>query len=151
MGSLCRSVADPDFLAFSRPDGTNALHSAVSYGRTETVRWLLEQPSIKRTIDRKIDNGETAVVIASRKGHDGVLRLLLHAGAKAGVDDASGMQVGLTPLHRAAINGHERVVRMLVNLQPDLVLARTTGARLNEEPKCGSPSLIHSCSGSQLL
>jgi ankyrin repeat protein len=60
------------------------------------------------------ETGWTALVLASLKGHVGVVRLLL---ARQGVEVNQTAQNGATALMVASQNGHDEVVRLLLARQ----------------------------------
>ena len=62
-------------------------------------------------INWKGESGQTALVIASRKGFVRIVRLLLEAGADPDIQDAC----KFTALMHAADLGHVSIVRLLLN------------------------------------
>lgn len=91
-------------------DGSTALHLASMEGHVEVVRLLCTDKRF--TCSYKKDNaGERALHSASRAGHVAVVRLLLDKGMRA--DDAETV-LDLTPVHLAALRGHEEVVKVLL-------------------------------------
>ena len=80
-------------------------------GNTDKVRELLNTaanvPSLLAIQD---DNGFTALLHASKKGHTEIVRMLLAAGAKIDHVDEDGN----TALLQASREGHTEIVRMLL-------------------------------------
>lgn len=122
-------------------DGRTLLHWAAAGGHGDTVGHLLSLPHSRPSIDRRDGAGWTALCCAASAGHWRVVSALLDAGASPNVaNDARciplhyhrGRQsvaelivrqtkdvdaqnnVGETPMHRAARDGHEAVVRLLL-------------------------------------
>ena len=63
------------------------LLTAAMNGRTETVRWILDQMA---DINGKDGNGCTALILGAYNGHPACVSLLLSRGADAGLTDNSG-------------------------------------------------------------
>lgn len=119
----------------------NGLHDAAFEGCVELTAALLWMGSID--IDQPNENGFTPLMMAAQEGHDSVVKILLHKGARLDIEcedkatalllsaqfgrvvvtkllvDA-GAQVehpnayGCTPLHLAALGGHFGVVEVLI-------------------------------------
>lgn len=84
----------------------DSLAAAAGLGRTDGARELLAgAPGEDR---------HRALVLASQHGHVEVVRLLLDAGEDPNRYNPKGNHAHSTPLHQAAIAGHEAVVRLLV-------------------------------------
>merc|ERR1712232_1083393 len=86
-------------------------------GHAEVVSFLLGARAASIDAPRKFQDhpnhdGATPLLIAADRGHSGVVRLLLTAGAKS-VDAAKAC--GCTPLFMAAQNGHLEVTIMLLD------------------------------------
>ena len=91
-------------------DGFSPLHLAAFFGRTATVRMLLERGA---QVDRPSRNGMkvTPLHSAAAGHHAGIGALLLAAGA----DPNARQQGGFVPLHAAAQNGDLPLVRALLD------------------------------------
>ena len=79
---------------------------AAALGRVEEARRLLPASSAE---DRHL-----ALTMAADHGHAGMVRLLLDAGEDPNRYNPVGGHSHTTPLHQAALGGHEDVVRLLV-------------------------------------
>jgi ankyrin repeat protein len=62
-----------------RNDGWSALMRAARYGRTETVRLLIEAGA---DVNANSNDGETALMLASQYDHTGVVDILKQSGAR---------------------------------------------------------------------
>eukprot|EP01083_Nonionella_stella_P161100 527297_1 len=84
------------------PDGNGriALHVAAKYGRTKSVRILLENPKIN--VNKAADDGWTPLTSAAYTVNVGIIRLLLNH-PKIDVNKAD--YFGWTPLNRVAEAG----------------------------------------------
>jgi len=115
MGSWDRPLDRKD-----SPRGFTGLHCAAYLGCVEITVALLETNKWDvRATDFK---GNTAIAWAARRGHAGVVRILLEQ-SDIGRDTADTLY-GLTPLAWAARNGHEGVVRILLersSIDPSIV------------------------------
>ena len=91
-------------------DGFSPLHLAAFFGRTATVRMLLERGA---PVDRPSRNGMkvTPLHSAAAGHHAGIGALLLAAGADANARQSG----GFVPLHAAAQNGDLPLVRALLD------------------------------------
>lgn len=117
------------------------LLDALEHGHADLVKGLFD----KSSIDRTDEDGRTMLWMASARGHDEVVKVLIDGGAdvnKKGPKGASPFQVacgkghlmaagvllankadvnlpnqnGFTPLHSACMNGRDNVVRFLINV-----------------------------------
>jgi len=92
------------------PRGFSGLHGAAYFGCEEITTALLK---VSKWNARATDfNGNTAIAWAARRGHEGVVRILLErSDSDPNTPDA---QYGRTPLSWAAGNGNEKMVAMLL-------------------------------------
>jgi len=105
MGSCDRPLDRED-----SPRGFTGLHCAAYLGCVEITVALL---GLNKWDVRATDfNGNTAIAWAARRGHAGVVRILLEQ-SDVGHSTADTLY-GLTPLAWAARNGHEGVVKVLL-------------------------------------
>ncbi|XP_052256426.1 ankyrin-3-like [Dreissena polymorpha] len=112
------------FRTSSRKTGLTALHVAASYGQSDFIREMLitvpatirsEPPGSGNTNikDLHSEHGLAPLHLASKFGHEGLVRLLLNCpGVQA---EAVTYQQGSTSLHLAAQSGHVHVVSLLLS------------------------------------
>ena len=86
-----------------------ALHRACLRGDARIVAALLEADAAGATVEALDGNGHSPLVVASMRGHEGVVRALLARGARL----KPGSSRLLSALHWAANNGHAGVVELL--------------------------------------
>lgn len=135
--ALLAAGADP---AARDDGGRTPLHWAAGFGCRDCVPLLLKAGA---NADAAATNGRTPLFVAAEE----IVPLLLAAGANPAARDAegnvplhfnphpallgSGVNVrndaGLTPLHRAALEGNEKRVRWLLERGADASLATTAG------------------------
>lgn len=84
----------------------DSLAAAAGLGRLKEVRAMLPQASA--------DDRHRALALATQRGHVEITRALLEVGADPDRYHPKGMHAHGTPLHHAALGGHEAVVRLLV-------------------------------------
>ncbi|KAF7157299.1 hypothetical protein CNMCM5623_001422 [Aspergillus felis] len=86
-----------------------------------TAARIGDETSVKSFLELGVDvnlkdrYGWTSLFHAVQEGHEGVVRLLLDAGASIDCRNTISTTCGLTPLCLAAKNGHQAVVRLLLN------------------------------------
>jgi serine/threonine-protein phosphatase 6 regulatory ankyrin repeat subunit B len=88
--------------------GTEPLHVAATFGKTEVARLLLDH---KADVNAKLKDGQRPLHFAAREGHLDVVKLLLDNGADLNAENAD----GFSPLHKAAKSGQAGVVRLLLD------------------------------------
>jgi len=110
-------VEEQPFGQDGSPTGFTGLHGAAYFGCLELTVGLLE--TNKGDVQATDFHGKTALVWASKRGHERVVRVLLEWSEVH--SDSSGKGYGSAPLLWAAENGHEEVVRVLLerNINPD--------------------------------
>lgn len=91
----------------SRNSETDALLRAASAGNADTVRTLLASPNVD--VNGVDEHGNTALIQASRFGHDEVVTTLLIAKANVKIKNDEGK----TALMLASEGGHDETVRVL--------------------------------------
>jgi hypothetical protein len=84
----------------------NRLDLAAGLGRTEDARKFLTTSSPPER--------HMAMALAAQLGHADIVRMLLDAGEDPDRFNPKGTHSHTTPLHQAALSGHEAVVRLLV-------------------------------------
>ena len=103
------------------------LLEAVSEGREDVVRRQLKCGAY---VDVKDIDDRTALIQASQKGHEGIVRLLLDNGADVNLQSeifANEFSTKITlssPLSIASENGHEGIVRLLLDNGADVLNAK---------------------------
>ena len=110
------------------PRGFTGLHCAAYFGYVEIIVALLE--TNKWDVQATDFHGNTAISWAARRGHEGVVKILLERNDIN--PDTADNGYGRTPLSRAAENGHEGVVRML--LERNDVNSNTPGTEYGQTP-----------------
>jgi ankyrin repeat protein len=119
------------------------LHLAAQGGHDSVIAWLIEAGHVQSTatkvnvwgkvkrvlqapvdINAKTRYGETALFLASREGHDAVVKHLLDMNADVTPAETKSRK---TALHVAAEKGHHKIVTMLLNTNDLRNKFRTTG------------------------
>ena len=95
-------------------DGMTALHWAARRGDVELTRMLLYAGANVRALTRL--GGFTPLVMASDRGHAGVIDVLLNAGA----DPKAATSAGTTPLMFAAASGNTDAITLLLDKGADV-------------------------------
>jgi ankyrin repeat protein len=95
-----------------------ALHYAAFCGLHDIVKFLIVEHS-QDVNARGFDNGETPLLLASRKGHLEAVRVLLEHGADTETRDNES-EAYWSPLERASERGHVKVVQLLLDYHADL-------------------------------
>jgi ankyrin repeat protein len=88
---LMRRGADP---TIANSAGWTPLIAACAWGQPEITRLLLGHPSVKASINRRNDDGQTALWMACKRGRVAKVRALLENGADLTVADRE----GITPM-----------------------------------------------------
>ena len=117
------NIQDRPFDREDTPRGFTGLHGAAYLGCVEIVTALLE--TNKWDVQATDIHGNTALAWAARRGHEGIVRVLLRRTDVYA--DTAGTKYGRTPLSWAAENGHSGVVRILLernDVNPDIADTR---------------------------
>ena len=108
-------------------DGVTALMAAARFGRAEALQLLLDRGASTAARSRR---GCTALSIAAEEGFAPLVRALL-AASSAEVEAAD--ECGLTPLHRAAQNGHSECAGLLLEGGAQIGAVSTIGAEVGSK------------------
>ena len=87
----------------------NALHWASDWGYYDQVKALVNDT--RTDVNKRDDNGATALCIASQRGHYKIVQLLL---GHPNIDVNIGDVVGETPLYKATSNAHSDTIKLLI-------------------------------------
>ncbi|KAK7495464.1 hypothetical protein BaRGS_00013403 [Batillaria attramentaria] len=90
------------------------LLGACRSNRIQMVMWLIESGAPINCRDKV--NGDTPLHVASRCGHESILKFLLFFGA----DCTARNRKGFTPLHKASKYGRQNIVKKLIAIDADV-------------------------------
>jgi ankyrin repeat protein len=100
-------------ISLDREPGAHIYYASL-LGLYRPLQILLEDTSIRSTINNSHGLIGTPLAIASDMGHERVIQLLLANGAKVDVEGQENAPFG-PALHRASLRGHEKVVQLLLD------------------------------------
>ncbi|MBX3395381.1 MAG: ankyrin repeat domain-containing protein [Phycisphaerae bacterium] len=148
-GANVQLASGPSFMKIERDDGTfafrtsrgqwTALHMAAFANRLEMAKVLLARGA---RVGVGNDYGETALFLAAREGHIGMIRLLVSHGADINATPKSG---GYSPLMAAVFNGHLETGQTLIANGASIDLLSAAGLGLVADVEAAlrkAPSLI---------
>ncbi|KAJ4820945.1 ankyrin repeat family protein [Rhynchospora pubera] len=118
--------------------GLSALHLAASHGRTQICQYFVEDLGFP--VDILAPQGETPLSHAARRGHIATARYLISQGANPVAPNMEGW----TPLHCAAGDGQDEIVKYLLSLgvPVDVTCSHATGAPLIWAARFGHASIV---------
>jgi ankyrin repeat protein len=103
------------------PSTSPLLHTACCLGIIPWVAAILRKMSfmdrLRGRVDKKDENGLTALHWAAAQGHEAVVQRLIDHGADVNIKDNKDRQ---TALHSAALRGHKAVVQRLIDHGADV-------------------------------
>lgn len=103
-------------LAFGKGDAARALaRRGARIGLAEAAGLGLEQDFIRLLPGADAGSRHRALALAAQHGHDAIVGALLDAGEDPNRFNPQGTHAHSTALHQAALNGHEDVVRLLID------------------------------------
>jgi ankyrin repeat protein len=126
--------------------GRTPLAYACGMGHVDTVLFLLKSGADPNSKDagRLVENvgSLSALKVASMQGHNGILQLLLDAGADVNIQDSAAENSGETPLISASKMGHIGIVRLLLKNGAD-VNAQASAAEIPGGPLISAVRMGH--------
>ena len=99
-----------------------ALLEAVTAGNNEAVEFLLQLETVN--IDHTNEGGRTALILASKRGHEDIVHSLLSAGANVNIKDSEGW----TALMIASEYNHISIIHMLLQANANPHLKNSEGS-----------------------
>lgn len=102
-------------------DRGTALHLAAAANQEKALHYLAQH--MQRSIDWRNSRGETALMVATKKGNDPCVNLLIDFGANVDIADDTGSR----PIHVAASFGHVKTLRTLVDRGADCITPNNEG------------------------
>ena len=114
---------DPNSLNSFSPDGWTPLHLAVFFGRVNIVHLLLSKGADINTVAKNEEQVTPLHSALANRNNAAVAQLLIDCGAHLHVKQSS----GYTPLHYAASNGLESIVKNLMTRGVDVSVRGNDG------------------------
>ncbi|KAF7976112.1 hypothetical protein HWV62_7545 [Athelia sp. TMB] len=138
---LLEKGADPD----AGPLLHNALYWACSSGQAQNVEYLLGAGADPNLLSKASMRSEisysTPLQAASRRGDEGVVRMLLERGASVNTPNAGGFD---SALQEASIGGHLEIVKMLLERGADIEARGRNGSALQAAISAGHAAVEQS-------
>jgi transient receptor potential cation channel subfamily A protein 1 len=103
-------------MAIKNKDKQSALHFAARYGRFASCMQLLNSDNYKNYINEKDGLGMTPLHLAAQNGHARVVQVLMQKGALVYKSFN-----GNNPFHEAAINGYTDCMKIIYNVDPNVL------------------------------
>jgi cytohesin len=98
----------------AKPSGNATLHSAISEGAMDVVKWFIERGADLEALD---DKAQSPLYIATWRGDKAIVQLLIEYGAS--VNGQSGPD-RRSIVHSAVLGGHMDIVQLLLEAGADL-------------------------------
>ncbi|MBV0900111.1 MAG: ankyrin repeat domain-containing protein [Wolbachia endosymbiont of Fragariocoptes setiger] len=102
-------------------DGQSLIHIASSYGRKDTVEFLIKEMDLN--INDEDNKRRTPLHVAAANGHNDTVKILLQNGGNTTNYDIA----GLSPLHHAVRNDHLHVVKTLLKRDTNVDINQSMG------------------------
>ena len=97
-------------------EGNSLFHMAIEMGDVNFVRFLAQDPKMKKLINQRNEQGESPIEVAAKMGREDMVMQFLSMGASSKPNDKNE-----NLLHLAVQSGNHRLVQTLVNAAPPLV------------------------------
>ncbi len=81
----------------------------------------------RESMEQAANSGETAVHLAAKNGHTGMLKVMIEKGVNINLTQDEPAEAGVTPLHHACAQGHVDVVKLLIAAGADDTLKNIKG------------------------